>query len=370
MRHYPIIDAETLLGRQLNPVYTELAKKYFRNKTVLVTGAGGSIGSEIVNQLINLNAAKVICLDRDEYALYNLELKVYGSALLTRDNLVLADITDRRSMNRIMSEYRPDVVFHAAAVKHLPLLERSPEIAFRTNVIGTKNVIESATHVGVRKIVNISTDKAADPTSVLGYTKRLAEMIASHFSTGSTMVASVRFGNVFASRGSFIETLQWQIANNKDLTVTDADVTRFFMSIPQAAGLVIETTVIAESGNTYVLDMGDPVKIMDLIKRYCEITQVQLPKITFSGLRKGEKLHEVLYDLRENHSSTAHDKIYTVRVQNRDISIIEDIDNLFHSISLEDLNPDEVKDAIKLLTVDFDDPLLKTSVKRKITDSL
>jgi FlaA1/EpsC-like NDP-sugar epimerase len=362
------INAAELLGRALDPVYTKTAMHYFKNKTILVTGAGGSIGSEIVNQLIELGAKKIVCVDRDEYALYNLDLNLNGSALLTDDTLVLADIRDYMVVDNIVKQWKPEIIFHAAAVKHLPLLERSPTAAFITNIIGTKNVIEAAINNGVEKFVNISTDKAADPTSVLGYSKRIAEMIASYHSTSNVMIASVRFGNVFASRGSFIETLQWQVLNEKDVTITDADATRFFMSIPQAAGLVIETSLIAKSGNTYVLDMDDPVKIVDVVNRYVEMVGADNTKIIFSGLRQGEKLHEILYDRREENSTTQHKKISTVRVPGGDedfmLNLMQFSDEVMQNQNLsteyiisklKDLSsakPTQVVNALKLTTME------------------
>lgn len=326
MNRYQSIDAERLLGRELNLTHTELARNFIDGKTVLVTGAGGSIGSEIVEQLVRLKAKKIVCIDRDEYALYNLDLKLNGSALLTSESLILADICDYDAIDSIIKAWKPEMIFHAAAVKHLPLLERSPKSAYATNVIGTKNVIEAAMNNRVEQFVNISTDKAADPTSVLGYSKRIAEMIASYYSSGSMMIASVRFGNVFASRGSFIETMQWQVANSREVTITDAEATRFFMSIPQAASLVIETAAMAESGNTYVLDMEEPVKILDIFNKYIEITGASATKLKFSSLRQGEKMHERLYDHRESRQTTQHGKISTVRVSGGDEDFMLNLD--------------------------------------------
>jgi len=360
------VNAADLLGRKLNPVYTDAAREYFVDKTVLVTGAGGSIGSEIVNQLTELGAKNVVCVDGDEYALYNLDLKIRGTALLTDETLILADIRDYDIINRIMNEWKPDVVFHAAAVKHLPLLERSPEVAFMTNVLGTKNVIEAASNNGVSKFVNISTDKAANPTSVLGYTKRIAEMIANHHSSHHMLVASVRFGNVFASRGSFIETLEWQVQNGKDVLITDADASRYFMSIPQAAGLVIETSIIAQSGNTYVLDMGVPVKITEIFKRYVKLVDAEQTKVTFTGLRTGEKLHEVLYDHREDQAKTRHEQIFTVRVSGGNNKLMSDVEELQSMMVSEHVNSSTTIEFLKRMAYEQGDDM-NTEVLTKTT---
>ena len=230
-----------LLGRDGTPIYSFTAEELVKNKVILVTGAGGSIGSEIVRQLILLEAKKIYCLDNDEYSLYRLSLEFNKDALLTNDNLILADIRDKISISRIFAQINPDIVYHAAAHKYLPLLERSPVEAINTNVFGTDNIASACVKYGVNYFVNISTDKAARPISVLGMTKRLAELCTAGYKReGVTKVASVRFGNVLGSRGSFLPTLMWQIENDKPLTITHPEVSRFFMTIPEAAALVIE----------------------------------------------------------------------------------------------------------------------------------
>jgi len=306
--------AKELLGRVLEPVYSDATRNTFVGKRVLVTGAGGSIGSEIVRQLLALGVERVISVDRDEYALYRLDLSVNGSALLTDEALILADITVPAELDSVFEKWKPEIVFHAAAVKHLTLLEKSPQVALRTNVQGTQNVVDACKVHGVKRMVNISTDKAANPTSILGHSKRLAEMIAAENSDSDTIISSVRFGNVFASRGSFIETIQWQARNNHVITITDREVTRYFMSIPQAASLVIESTAFAESGKIYVLDMAKPVKIVDVVRRYLDAVGKDDVTIEFSGLRQGEKLHEIVYSETEKLTTTTNDKIFSIDV--------------------------------------------------------
>jgi FlaA1/EpsC-like NDP-sugar epimerase len=214
-----------------------------------------------------------------------------------------------------MQEVRPQVVFHAAAHKHLPLLERYPTEGVKTNVLGTFNVVASAVAAGVERFVNVSTDKAAKPSSVLGATKRLAELVVAAHAGSATRVASVRFGNVLGSRGSFLHSLASQMANDEPVTITDADVTRYFMTIPEAAGLVIEASAAAVSGATYVLDMGEPVLILDLVRRFAELSDADFPPIRFTGLRPGEKLHEDLLDEAETRIATAHDRIWATRAK-------------------------------------------------------
>lgn len=304
-----------LLERDTTPIYSFKAEELIKNKVILVTGAGGSIGSEIVRQLKLLKAKKIYCLDNDEYSLYGLSLELNENALLTNDNLILADIRDKMSISRIFAQINPDIVYHAAAHKYLPLLERSPVEAINTNVFGTDNIASACVKYGVKYFVNISTDKAARPISVLGITKRLAELCTAGYKReGVTKVASVRFGNVLGSRGSFLPTLMWQIENEKPVTITHPDVSRFFMTIPEAAALVIEASSLAIGGETYVLDMGTSVKIVDLINRYVEITGCQTPKIIYTGLRKGEKLHEELFDPSESNRPTANPLITKVNV--------------------------------------------------------
>jgi FlaA1/EpsC-like NDP-sugar epimerase len=304
-----------LLKRCPNPTYGPRVHDLIAGKRILVTGAGGSIGSEIVRQLETLHPAAVYMLDHDETSLHHLELQLHGNGLLCDDRTILADIRDRAGMRRIFSEVQPEIVYHAAAHKHLPLLERYPTEGVKTNILGTENVVAAAVEAEADQFINISTDKAARPVSVLGVTKRLAEMIVSDYAGRGTRIASVRFGNVLGSRGSFLESLAFQIANSQPVTVTDQDVTRFFMTIPEAAGLVIEASLMADRGETYLLDMGEPVRIIELVQRFADLFGVDPPELRFTGLRAGEKLHEQLFDGAEDAEATEHPRIWSVQAK-------------------------------------------------------
>jgi FlaA1/EpsC-like NDP-sugar epimerase len=226
---------------------------------------------------------------------------------------VVADIRDRARIDQVFARVRPELVFHAAAHKHLPLLERHPCEGVKSNVLGTQNVVEAAVRSGAERFILISTDKAADPTSVLGATKRLAELVVQAGSSGRTFCGSVRFGNVLGSRGSFLSVLSEQIAQGHAITVTHPDVTRFFMTVEEAVGLVLEAASMVEDGETFVLDMGEPVRIVDLVNSYVHQLNLPVPPITFTGLRPGEKLHEVVFSAREDRLRTAHPKIWATR---------------------------------------------------------
>jgi FlaA1/EpsC-like NDP-sugar epimerase len=283
-----------LLGR--SPVQTDLAAVagHFAGKRILVTGAGGSIGSELCRQLHQFRPARLIMLDRDESALHAIQLDLHGRALLDSDDTVLADIRDPRRIRQVFEQHRPQIVFHAAALKHLPLLERYPAEALKTNVWGTLTVLEAAVASGVDSFVNISTDKAADPVSVLGYSKRAAERLTAHLAAGAAgTYLSVRFGNVLGSRGSVLTALSAQVAAGGPVTVTDPNVTRYFMTADEAVQLVLQAAVIGRDGEVLVLDMGEPVRIIDMARRL--IAAVPRPiEIVFTGLRPGEKLTEGL----------------------------------------------------------------------------
>lgn len=302
----------SLLPRNPRVIIGNEARTLVEDRTILVTGAGGSIGSELARQLSQLRPRRVYLLDHDESALHAMQLEFHGHGLFEDDTSVLCDIRDGDALRRVFARVQPDLVFHAAAHKHLPLLERYPAEGVKTNVIGTDNVIKAAVETGVARLVNVSTDKAARPVSVLGATKRLAEILVAGQAQGVTRVASVRFGNVLGSRGSFLHSLAWQLDRGLPVTVTDPGVTRYFMTIPEAAGLVIEAAVMADAGETFVLDMGAPVHILDLINRFVALRGDSPPTIVFTGLRPGEKLHEELFDDAEVRTGTTHRRITSV----------------------------------------------------------
>ena len=283
-----------LLGRR--PVKTDLEAMagHFAGKRILVTGAGGSIGSELCRQLHRFEPAELIMLDRDESAMHAVQLELYGRALLDTNETVLADIRDRERMMEVFGQYRPEIVFHAAALKHLPLLERYPAEALKSNVWGTESVLSAAAACGASSFVNISTDKAADPVSVLGYSKRVAERLTAHVARREPgKYLSVRFGNVLGSRGSVLTALTDQIASGKSVTVTHPEVSRYFMTADEAVQLVLQAAVIGRSGEVLVLDMGQQIRIADIARRLIAASP-KATDIEFTGLRPGEKLTESL----------------------------------------------------------------------------
>ncbi len=294
LRHLNLAD---LLGRRQVTLDEAAISQVVMGKRVLVTGAGGSIGSELARQIARFSPARLVLLDRDESGLHSCQLRLTGRALLDDDTLALVDIRDRRAVRRVMQRERPDVVFHAAALKHLSLLESHPEEAWKTNVLGTLAVLDEAYAVGVGTFVNISTDKAASPTSVLGYSKRVAERLTAGFAArdDSTYV-SVRFGNVLGSRGSMLETFTEQIAAGGPVTVTHPEVERYFMLIPEACQLVLQAAAIGCDGQAMVLDMGEPVRILDVARTLIHLSGHPGIEVDFTGLRPGEKLSEVLFD--------------------------------------------------------------------------
>jgi FlaA1/EpsC-like NDP-sugar epimerase len=281
-----------LLGRRAVTTEAASVREQIAGKRVLVTGAGGSIGAELCRQLYHLGPAELVMLDRDESALHAIELALRGRALLDSEDTVLADIRDRRRVNDVFARFRPDIVFHAAALKHLPLLERCPAEALKSNVWGTLTVLEAAADHGVRSFVNISTDKAANPVSVLGYSKRITERLTAYMSvrTGGNYL-SVRFGNVLGSRGSVLTTLSAQVAAGGPVTVTHPDVSRYFMLADEAVHLVLQAAAIGRGGEVLVLDMGEPVRIADMARRLAASSGREV-EIVFTGLRPGEKLTE------------------------------------------------------------------------------
>lgn len=309
------IAIEDIIGR--HPVDTDVASiaGYIKGKRVLVTGAGGSIGSELCRQISRFDPSELIMLDRDETGLQTTQLSIHGHGLLDSSDVVLADIRDASALAHIFDDRQPEVVFHAAALKHLPMLEQYPEEGWKTNVLGTLRVIEQARRVGVETFVNISTDKAANPTSVLGHTKRLAEQLTAWAAANSdTKFLSVRFGNVLGSRGSMLPVFTAQIDAGGPLTVTHPDVTRYFMTIPEACQLVVQAGAIGRDGEVMILDMGEPVRILDVAERMIAMSGKDID-IRFTGLRPGEKLHEDLVDDDVLDSRPFHEHISHASIQ-------------------------------------------------------
>jgi FlaA1/EpsC-like NDP-sugar epimerase len=308
-----IVDFNGLLGRREHRGSQPAARAAFKGERVLVTGAGGSIGQELCRQIRSCSPASLHMLDHDESNLHTLQLELDGEALLDSPDVIIADIRDPARISQVFQATRPSVVLHAAAHKHLPLLERHPCEGVKSNVQGTQNLVEAALEVGTSRFVLISTDKAADPKSILGATKRLAEMIVQAHAARETRMCSVRFGNVLGSRGSFLTAIADQLERGDAITVTDPDVTRFFMTVEEAVGLVLSAAPMAQYGETFVLDMGEPVRVVDLVSRYAE--QLHLPEVQlrYTGLRPGEKLHESLFGDSEERLLTVDGAIWATR---------------------------------------------------------
>jgi FlaA1/EpsC-like NDP-sugar epimerase len=307
------ISMEDILGR--HPIVYELdpLKDFLRNKKVLITGAGGSIGSEIARQIKNFNLGSFLLLDRDESSLLKLSLSLNNDGLFAEDNIILCDIRNGEKISRLIKNHKPDIVFHTAALKHLALLEKYPDEAFETNISATKNLIKVCLDNDVQYFVNISTDKAADPISVLGKSKYICERLISSIKEKDKKYISVRFGNVVGSNGSFLHTFQQQIQNGGPVTVTHPEVTRYFMTVTEAVYLVLQSLLVGECGETLILDMGKSVKIADVANRLI-IKSGRDIEIKFSNLRPGEKLHEILIGEHEQVYSGGHGNIWHTRV--------------------------------------------------------
>lgn len=324
------VEVEDLLGRE--PVELEMSSisNKLTGKVVLVTGAGGSIGSEICRQISNFQPRQLVLLGHGENSIYTIEMELREKFKETPIEFIteIADLQDEDKMARVMSTYHPDVVYHAAAHKHVPLMERNPEEAVKNNVIGTMNVAKAASWNGVGIFVMISTDKAVNPTSVMGATKRLAEMIIQDMDrTSSTKFVAVRFGNVLGSRGSVIPLFKKQIEKGGPVTVTHPDMVRYFMTIPEASRLVVQAGALAKGGEIFVLDMGEPVKIVDLAKNLIKLSGHSLDEIgiEFTGMRPGEKLFEELLKPEEVGENQVYPKIYTGKTSQLYIEEIDEI---------------------------------------------
>lgn len=291
------INVTDLLGRAPARLNQTQIAEYIRGKRIMVTGAGGSIGSELCRQLVRFRPAELMMLDRDESGLHAVQLSIQDQAMLDGEDTILASIRDREAIAEIFAKRKPQIVFHAAALKHMPLLEHYPLEALKTNVLGTLNLLEAASMGGVETFVNISTDKAANPSSVLGTSKRVAERLTAAQASKDNVgkYVSVRFGNVLGSRGSVLTVFEKQIEDGGPLTVTDPEVDRFFMTIPEACQLVLQAAAVGSTGDTLVLDMGEPIKIAEVAKTLIEQSGKQI-EIVYTGLRENEKLSEVLFD--------------------------------------------------------------------------
>ena len=326
LRQVREVQVEDVLGREPVRVEVDRVGAYLSGEVVLVTGAGGSIGSELCRQIAEFSPAELIMLDRDETGLQTTQISLTGRGLLTGKDTVLADIRDADTLRAIFLDRKPEVVFHAAALKHVSLLEQYPEEAWKTNVLGTLNVLRAAEAAGVSNFVNISTDKAADPKSVLGYSKRIAERLTADMARRADgAYISVRFGNVLGSRGSVLHTFTAQIRAGGPVTVTHPDITRYFMTVEEAVQLVIQAGAIGEDGEVMILDMGQPVKIVDVARQLIAMSGKSV-EIVYTGLREGEKLHEELFGAAESDERSKHPLVSHAPVSPLSLEIVQTYD--------------------------------------------
>lgn len=294
------VSYESVIGRpELNLDIQSTLSGTLKSERILITGAGGSIGSKLVASIARFPDLDMLATDRDENRLHSLSLEIMGTALFDSSQYRVLDIRDSTGVENVIKEYKPTMVIHAAALKHLAILEKQPREAYLTNFLGTRNLLRSASKNNVRKFLNISTDKAANPISILGKTKYMAEILTTNFRrNGFEQYTSVRFGNVFNSKGSVIETFTRQIKLGLPVTLTDPDVNRFFMKIEEAANLSLLASALNE-GDVHILDMGEPIKLLDVIKRLVEILDGK-SEIVIVGLREGEKIQEELWSSQES----------------------------------------------------------------------
>ncbi|HJB43400.1 MAG TPA: polysaccharide biosynthesis protein [Candidatus Coprenecus merdipullorum] len=335
------IKIEDLLGRDEIKISILEIREFLTDKVVVVTGGAGSIGGELCRQLVNMPIRKLILVDFAETPMHNMQLELRSQAPRVDKKFIIADVRNKDRIDALFDKYRPNVVFHAAAYKHVPLMESNPVEAVQANVFGTKNVVDASIRYNIEKFVMISTDKAVNPTNVMGASKRIAEIyvqtvgkeIAEKRMPGKTKFITTRFGNVLGSNGSVIPLFKEQIAKGGPVTVTDPRIIRYFMTISEACSLVLEAATMGEGNDIFVFDMGEPVKIDDLAKKMISLAGLQLGKdieIKYVGLRPGEKLYEELLKDEENTLPTVHKKIFRAKVREYDINVInQELENLW-----------------------------------------
>jgi len=346
------VEIEDLLGRDPVQLDQTMIEKQLRGKKILVTGAGGSIGSEICRQVAKFKPKEIIILGHGENSIYQLNMELVGKySQHFTITPVIADVQDRKRIFEVMDKYKPDVVYHAAAHKHVPLMEINPREAVKNNILGTRNVAEAASHSQVKAFVMVSTDKAVNPPNIMGATKRLCEMIVQDMATRSeyTKFVAVRFGNVLGSRGSVIPLFKKQIAEGGPITVTHPDIVRYFMTIPEAAQLVIQAGSLARGGEIFVLDMGQPVKIVDLAKNLIRLSGFNEGdiEIKFTGLRPGEKMYEELLNEGEVNPKQVFPKIHIGIADNSKINRVYNFIENFESYSEQELHDELIDIANK-----------------------
>lgn len=349
------VEPQDLLGREQVDLDVQSMSNSIRDKTVLVTGAGGSIGSELCYQILKFRPARMICYDQSEFNLYELDFKLRPVKNDMDVHFVIGDIRDLAKVETLFETQRPDIVFHAAAYKHVPMMELNPDEAIKVNVKGTRIVAGLADRFKVEKFILVSTDKAVNPTNVMGTTKRVAEMICQNLQKSSpSKFVTVRFGNVLGSSGSVIPRFQQQIEEGGPITVTHPDIERFFMSIPEAAQLVIQAGALGNGGEIFVLDMGEPVKIVDLAKQMVTLAGLRLGEdieMEFTGLRPGEKLYEELLADQETTLPTANPRVRVAKVRDIPEAFQNQLDGL-----LDEQDSPAVRQVLKDLVPEYDIP--------------
>ena len=327
------VEVEDLLGREEVSLDTKQIESFIRDKSVLITGAAGSIGSELSRQVAKFKPAVILLLDQDETGIFNISKELEGNFPNLKMCRLVADVTDREKVNKIFEKFKPQIVIHAAAYKHVPLMEENIDEAVKNNVFGTKKLAEAAVDFNAEKFIFISTDKAVNPTSVMGTTKRVSEMICQLFNgKNKTKFVSVRFGNVLNSRGSVIPIFREQIKRGGPIEVTHPEMKRYFMLTSEACLLVLQAGAMGQGGEVFVLDMGKPVKIVDLAKEMIRLSGLQLDKdiaIVFTGIRPGEKLFEEILTAEEGTVATKNQKIFKAKLSDMDLNVLgEKINNL------------------------------------------
>jgi FlaA1/EpsC-like NDP-sugar epimerase len=355
------VGIEDLLGREPIELDNQNIKNLIQNHVVLVTGAGGSIGSELCRQIMIHNPKQILILDNYENSLYDIELELKTNHPNNDIRAIVANIREKDRLDSIFEEFSPEIVFHAAAHKHVPLMENNPTEAIKNNVFGTYNLVNCSDKYQVKRFILISTDKAVNPTNIMGATKRLCEMIIQAKDKESeTEYVAVRFGNVLGSNGSVVPLFKKQLANGGPLTVTHKEITRFFMTIPEAVALVLQAITYAEGGEIFVLDMGEPVKIYDLAKSLIELSGYTLGEdmeIEITGMRPGEKLYEELLMDEENLEKTKHEKIFITEPMDMTMEDVEGKLDMFREI-LDDENTskEKIKETMKICVPTYKEP--------------
>lgn len=349
------VNIDDLLGRDPILLDKKEIKQQIEGQVVLITGAAGSIGSEITKQVINYNPAKLVIVDQWESGLYDLHIDLIAQGKAKNLEVIIGDVRERARMENVFHTFHPTLVFHAAAYKHVPLMENNPSEAIKTNVLGTKNMVDLCDASQVRKMVMISTDKAVNPTNIMGASKRIAEIYAQAVNEhSSTQYITTRFGNVLGSNGSVIPLFKKQIESGGPVTVTHEDVVRFFMTIPEACQLVLEAGTMGGGGEIFVFDMGEPVKIIDLAKKMIRLSGLELGKdiqINIVGLRPGEKLYEELLADKENTLSTYHPKILKAKGKENTPTVCNEIQDLIALFASQD--NDAIVQKMKQIVPEF-----------------